>query len=85
MLPLFRVVALISVSRGGVLSLATVIGLYATLIAMALAALMLLGMISLGPSRLGRISTADESAQGRLKAWWLSDNSPFPPLKDDDL
>ena len=62
-------------SRGGVLSLATVIGLYArrrfgTLIAMALAALMLLGMISLGPSRLGRISTADESAQGRLEAWW---------------
>ena len=62
-------------SRGGVLSLAAVIGLYArrrfgTIIAVTLAALMLIGMISLGPSRLGRISARDESAQGRLEAWW---------------
>ncbi|GEM_PF-188853 len=62
-------------SRGGMLSLVTVIGLYArrrlgTIAAVALAALMLFGMISLGPSRLGRISAEDESAQGRLEAWW---------------
>jgi O-antigen ligase len=62
-------------SRGGMLSLAVAVGLYTrrklgTVMALALAALIVIGMISMGPSRLGEISTRDESARGRLEAWW---------------